>query len=147
VNLLQNNGDTDARQHGVYHDRRNPQRGASHLNHPEQDLQRTRAHRDHAGHLPTEIIDQSGDHHSETRGRPADLKRRPANGAGDNAAHHRGDQTGHQRSPGCDGDSQRKRQRNKKDDQRGGKVVSQIAQQCPGSKAHRLILDGQRMSR
>jgi hypothetical protein len=49
VNLLQNNGDTDARQHGVYHDRSNAQCSASHLDHSEQDLQRTRANRDHAG--------------------------------------------------------------------------------------------------
>ncbi|AGL28715.1 hypothetical protein J113_22845 [Mycobacterium tuberculosis CAS/NITR204] len=51
-----------------------------------------------------------------TRGRAADLNRRPTDRPGDNAAYDGGDHTGDYRGPGGDRDPQRKWQRNKEDD-------------------------------
>lgn len=131
VNLLQRDGDADARQHGVHHHRSNGKGRAGHPAHAERDLQRTCSDGHHAQHRPADLVDQPGDHHGQTRGWSAHLNRRPADGPGDNATYHRGDQTGGQRGARGDRDPQRQRQRDQKDDERRRNVVPQVNQDPP----------------
>lgn len=134
MDLLQHDGHADAGQHGVHHHRCNGQRGACHPAQPEDDLQDARAEGHQAQHLPTDLFDQSGDHHGEAGGRAAHLNRRPAEQSGDNATHHRGNQTGHQRSTGGNGDPQRQGQRYQEDDERRGEVMAQVGPHPLGSR-------------
>ncbi|SLD97170.1 Uncharacterised protein [Mycobacteroides abscessus subsp. massiliense] len=74
MDLLQRDGHTDAGQHGVDHHGRDGQCGTCDAAESEQDLQQARTNGDQACHLPAELVDDFGDHHSEAGGRAADLK-------------------------------------------------------------------------
>ena len=127
MNLLQRNGDTDSGQHRMHHHRGDGQCVARNLAEPQQYLHCSRTHGNEACQSPTELVDQLRDHDGEAGRWATHLQRRPTQGARENASDNGGDEARHDRRARGDGNTDRQRDGDEKDDQRGRNVVSENA--------------------
>ncbi|MCY1238900.1 hypothetical protein D9M72_516600 [compost metagenome] len=125
MQLLQHNGDADAREHGMDHHRCDGQRDAAHPCQSEQCLEHAGCRGDGAGDGPAELFDQAGNDHGQSGGGSTDLQRGTTQAAGDDPAHGGGDQAGHDRGAGGGRDSQRQRDGHQEHHQRRRQVPAE----------------------